>query len=69
MLGSVMPELSVLTLSRNRMSGTIPVEALAASHSLSILDLDGNAFDFEGEKDQLLDYLRSRLGRTAVIHL
>jgi len=71
-LGMVMPNLRVLTLSTNKLTGAIPTDSLACCPHLMMLTLDGNRFTFDGEegsRDQVFDYLRSRLGKTATVAL
>jgi hypothetical protein len=68
--GRIMPKLRVISLSRNRLTGSIPVDSLACCAYLRMLCLDGNRFDFSVDSlDQVLDYLKGRLGKTAMISL
>jgi len=65
-----MPNLRVISLSRNRLTGSIPIDSLACCAHLRMLCLDGNRFDFSVDSlDQVLDYLEGRLGKTAMISL
>jgi len=68
--GKIMPGLRTLILSRNRLTGPIPVEALASCHGLVTLNIDGNHFEFDGDfgsKDQVIDYIKGRLHKTAMV--
>lgn len=71
-LGRFMPGLKYLSISQNRFTGEVPVEALACCTNLQICNLGGCRFDFDGDqgtRDQVLNYLKGRLLDRALVYL